>query len=942
MTCNQKQQPGLREIRAWVNNGEWKKHYKGFYDLDFRDHEEIENQVDQAASGLILRNWMEIQRLFLQHIETSNNPRLFCNVEHLFVKSEYQDSGSKRALGNLPHLHMMICTREKPWTEQGKAALENIIRAYAEDIVRDTEIEQYFDEGIFNDISEHPYEIRFDVATKLGHGTCTFPRCLERIGPGDNDFRCRVPDNYLRSPNHRCHSYSERQPEHRPDALRLLLDLHLLEQSVNGDPTEYRGVHPSLRSLQHFPPTMRLGEKISPCVPLAFFLFRSNQNVQMIATYQTSRYIEKYCGQIDLNNSVFVSMHGKEKNTAIVRANFLHNTKITGSAINEEIAIQNKKHASHPRARGKSLMEIEQIVLGYPTNYTSIEYIHVSTHPMEERKGFDRVAPIDKINDARLRRDENPYETVEDLLDASIPAISCRDTLPTWRRFSQNQEITIKDNLFSSISVDKITRFSLRPPELRCFDVVSNYFAWFSISKQKISCPLALSLLIRPNLRSTAWVDGLGNMVQIRPTAIEPALQFLQNYNGPCLPQPCLRTLFWRLNNLHQKEVSGEGFTNEHEQHLWKDLKFHLVDQKASAKLPVVVFSSIKPKNATRFLVHVLLSMGQFETEFELLAQPSMKAAFVKANLFHDHATVQGREESCNTLLKRFITEQLAFYPVSTRSFDYYLLQAKQIFLDVLVHDEMPIFELPPVLFTSLRDQWSDTVTREIKRMKEIHVDVCLKELHHLSGIPTKEEIMNDITKDNPHNWTADLDRNENIQSIESHAEQVQVVSLVKEAIHKYAQAGNTFTKSLIINGPPGCGKTFLMMVASLLGLSKGLTVTPTALMAERASTLGGTYIHKLFCIPPNNYTPQRVAEIAILRILHRPVILQFLLTVDIICWDEAGQNPAQLLATCDIIMRRLRGSDLFFGGVLLFFTLDHLQLRPQLKACLSCSPHTL
>jgi hypothetical protein len=273
MTCNQKQQPGLREIRAWVNNGEWKKHYKGFYDLDFRDHEEIENQVDQAASGLILRNWMEIQRLFLQHIETSNNPRLFCNVEHLFVKSEYQDSGSKRALGNLPHLHMMICTTEKPWTEQGKAALENIIRAYAEDIVRDTEIEQYFDEGIFNDISEHPYEIRFDVATKLGHGTCTFPRCLERIGPGDNDFRCRVPDNYLRSPNHRCHSYSERQPEHRPDALRLLLDLHLLEQSVNGDPTEYRGVHPSLRSLQHFPPTMRLGEKISPCVPLAFFYF---------------------------------------------------------------------------------------------------------------------------------------------------------------------------------------------------------------------------------------------------------------------------------------------------------------------------------------------------------------------------------------------------------------------------------------------------------------------------------------------------------------------------------------------------------------------------------------------------------------------------------------------------------------------------------------------
>jgi hypothetical protein len=43
LTCNQKEQPGLRQIRAWVNDGEWKQYYKGFYDLDWRDHEEIEN-----------------------------------------------------------------------------------------------------------------------------------------------------------------------------------------------------------------------------------------------------------------------------------------------------------------------------------------------------------------------------------------------------------------------------------------------------------------------------------------------------------------------------------------------------------------------------------------------------------------------------------------------------------------------------------------------------------------------------------------------------------------------------------------------------------------------------------------------------------------------------------------------------------------------------------
>jgi hypothetical protein len=214
--------------------------------------------------------------------------------------------------------------------------------------------------------------------------------------------------------------------------------------------------------------------------------------------------------------------------------------------------------------------------------------------------------------------------------------------------------------------------------------------------------------------------------------------------------------------------------------------------------------------------------------------------------------------------------------------------------------------------------------------------------LHMLEGVPTKHELMNVVTKDNPHNWTAALHRHDNIQTIESHEEQVAVVSVMKEAMIKYAQAQHTFTKSIIINGPPGCGKTFLMMIASLFALAKGLTVTPIALMAERASTLGGTYVHKLFCIPPKNYTPQRLSEIAILRILRKPVILQFLLTVDVICWDEAGQNPAQLLATCDIIMRRLRGSDLFFGGVLLFFTLDHLQLRPIKGLPLLLSPHIM
>jgi hypothetical protein len=255
----------------------------------------------------------------------------------------------------------------------------------------------------------------------------------------------------------------------------------------------------------------------------------------------------------------------------------------------------------------------------------------------------------------------------------------------------------------------------------------------------------------------------------------------------------------------------------------------------------------IKPKNATRFLVHILLSMGQFETEFELLSEANMRAAFTKCSLFTNSVIREEQHESFLGLLKKYITEELAFYPVSTRSFDYYLVQAKQIFYDVLLEENMPTYQLAPVLFTSIRAEWTETIQKEIARRKEIHVDVCLKELHHLPGLPTKNELMNLVSKDNPHSWNAQFDRDTATQTIESYEEQKAVIDTIKTAIQKYAHGNLGFTKSIIINGPPGAGKTFLMMIASLLALCKGLTATPTALMAERASTLGGTYIHRLF-----------------------------------------------------------------------------------------------
>ncbi len=52
--------------------------------------------------------------------------------------------------------------------------------------------------------------------------------------------------------------------------------------------------------------------------------------------------------------------------------------------------------------------------------------------------------------------------------------------------------------------------------------------------------------------------------------------------------------------------------------------------------LPVIWLSSIKPIHTNRFLIHVLLSLGDYNNEFELLEGGSLRNAFIKAKLLDE------------------------------------------------------------------------------------------------------------------------------------------------------------------------------------------------------------------------------------------------------------------------------------------------------------------
>ena len=67
---------------------------------------------------------------------------------------------------------------------------------------------------------------------------------------------------------------------------------------------------------------------------------------------------------------------------------------------------------------------------------------------------------------------------------------------PEWRQH-RDPELLILQGVFNGpISVDKITKFSVRPPELRhVIRTVGHYYRWFYIKKERLGHEILESIL---------------------------------------------------------------------------------------------------------------------------------------------------------------------------------------------------------------------------------------------------------------------------------------------------------------------------------------------------------------------------------------------------------------------------------------------------------------
>jgi hypothetical protein len=124
---------------------------------------------------------------------------------------------------------------------------------------------------------------------------------------------------------------------------------------------------------------------MSPIIPEYFMMFKSMHNAQVISQSNgTSKYICKYVTKIDEGNKAILFSNSRTEDIR-VGSQFLHNTKINTSAINESKAFQSKRYKNHPTGTEFPDIYSLHLILGYPEVTTNIPFIPNNTGPFELR-----------------------------------------------------------------------------------------------------------------------------------------------------------------------------------------------------------------------------------------------------------------------------------------------------------------------------------------------------------------------------------------------------------------------------------------------------------------------------------------------------------------------------------------------------------------------------
>ena len=396
-------------------------------------------------------------------------------MKSIFARDEYQDGA-----GNLPHIHLMAEMDLSQLDDEGMSKLENLARANICDIVKQEEVQDFIDDGILKEQND-ALEVQ-QLARQILPHRCN-KRYQRRVGAGEGkgNYVCWKLNNCLISPDPTQNVWLDLPKDRHPHVEKILIRIGMAQPRVvnehTGSETRFISEFSYFNPKQHIPNTNRSDDlNISPVESKTFAACQSMQNIQLIHnTNGLNTYCCKYVAKKDENNRVVFKANAHNPNEIDTKVSFLHNTKITSSKINEDKALEKSHSKNLPRGRAVSVMEMLQNMLGEPEVMTTLVSETISTLPLEQRRGTE------KFN----RNSYHRYSTDDGVIIGNESQHVRKDLkdLPEWRQHRDPELITIDDSIGSKFNPDKVTLFSVRPPELRVIKLIGMYYRWFCNEK---------------------------------------------------------------------------------------------------------------------------------------------------------------------------------------------------------------------------------------------------------------------------------------------------------------------------------------------------------------------------------------------------------------------------------------------------------------------------
>ena len=283
---------------------------------------------------------------------------------------------------------------------------------------------------------------------------------------------------------------------------------------------------------------------MSPVIPDYFFALRSMQNAQALDhTNGLANYVVKYISKFDETNYTTLCQDS-ESGDFVMGRNHLHNTKVVRSKINEDKYFARQRAKNHPKGREHPHLEIRQMMLGHEEVFTNLDFVEICTLPFELRKHnaikLNIVSQVvDRDNNSDQNAADNNYENTNNNQSRRPPDSYLN--VPLMKRIREelnlqpeqlmtpNQVMTYKNQDGKAGSYDKISIFSLRPPELlNIFTNIVDYFRLCYICEDKIK-ERDLNKILDEGVRSCCWIDCLGRKVKIRILGLDEIKSLLQN-----------------------------------------------------------------------------------------------------------------------------------------------------------------------------------------------------------------------------------------------------------------------------------------------------------------------------------------------------------------------------------------------------------------------------